>query len=63
MIASFRSKDTEILFSRGDPKMFRAIKAVALRKLDMLSAANTLEDLRIPPANRLEKLKSEGRAV
>lgn len=39
--------------------MFRAIKAVALRKLDMLSAANTLEDLRIPPANRLEKLKSD----
>lgn len=59
MIASFRSKDTEILFSGGDPKMFRAIKAVALRKLDMLSAANTLEDLRIPPANRLEKLKSD----
>ena len=59
MIASFRSKDTEDLFSGGDPKVFRAIKTVALRKLDMLSAANRLEDLRIPPANRLEKLKGD----
>ncbi len=39
--------------------MFRAIKAVARLKLDMLSAANTLEDLHIPPANRLEKLQGD----
>ena len=33
------------------------VQRVALRKLRMLDASETLEDLRIPPANRLEKLK------
>lgn len=36
---------------------WRAIASVALRKLSYLHAASALEDLRVPPANRLEKLK------
>lgn len=37
------------------------IQHVALRKLRMLDAATSLEDLRVPPANRLEKLKGDRR--
>jgi len=37
----------------------RAIQQVALRKLRMINNAKNLNDLRIPPANRLEKLKGE----
>lgn len=58
MIASFGDRDTEALFRRErvkrlDSRMLR----VALRKLLMLDAAATLDDLRAPPGNRLESLK------
>lgn len=59
MIADFRCKHTRALFEGESPARFRAIAAVALRKLDMLDAATQLEDLRIPPANRLEALKGD----
>ena len=60
MIADFRCKHTRALFEGGEtPARFRAIASVALRKLDMLDAATQLEDLRIPPANRLEALKGD----
>ena len=59
MIASFRCKETRSLFDGGTSHRFQAFSAVALRKLDMLDAAVSLDDLRIPPANRLEALKGD----
>ena len=63
MIRSFKSKETEKIFARErSHKLPQDIQQVALRKLRMLNRAFTLQDLRIPPANRLEKLlgKREG---
>jgi proteic killer suppression protein len=59
VIQSFRCKHTEALFEGGHPRRFRAIEAVATRKLSMLDAARTLEFLRSPPGNRLEALKGD----
>ena len=60
MIRSFRDKDTERLFHREPVRKLRhAIQRVALRKLVQLDAATTLEDLRVPPGNRLEKLAGD----
>jgi proteic killer suppression protein len=57
VIRSFRCKETEKIFSRQvSRKLPRGIQQVALRKLRMLNRAVTLQDLRVPPANRLEKL-------
>ncbi len=57
MIRSFADKETariyNQLFSR---KLPQAIQKVALRKLIMIDNAETLEDLAVPPANRLEAL-------
>lgn len=57
MIISFSCRETEKLFAGDCPRRFRAIERAALRKLDMLDAAERLDDLRAPPANRLEALK------
>ena len=58
MIRGFAGKSTERLFRDGVcPARWRAIEAVALRKLDMVDAAVRLDDLRSPPGNRLEALK------
>lgn len=58
MISSFKDKEAERIwrgeFSRRLP---REIQEVARRKLRMLNAARAVQDLRIPPANRLEALK------
>lgn len=60
MIRSFRYKETEKLFhGRFSAKLPQAIQLVAVKKLNMLYAAQTLDDLRIPPANRLETLHGE----
>ena len=59
MICSFRDKATEELFRGGSPRRLRTIGPVAARKLDMLDAAEDLDDLRAPPGNRLEKLKGD----
>jgi len=57
MIKGFRSKETEKLFFRQTSSRFSAdVQRRALRKLLLLDAAERLEDLRIPPGNRLEKL-------
>ena len=57
MIQGFADKETEALYRHGAcHRQWRAFKAVALRKLDMIDAASTLGDLRSPPGNQLEKL-------
>ena len=61
MIRSFRCKDTERLFQRGPVRRFRAVESVARRKLEMIDAAQTLQDLKVPPGNRLEALKGDRR--
>jgi len=62
VIRSFKSKEVEKIFNRERSRKVRSdIQQVALRKLRMLNRVATLQDLRVPPANRLEKL-SGGRA-
>ena len=56
MIRSFKDADTETLFRLGRVRRFANIERPALRKLKQLDLARRLEDLRAPPANRLEKL-------
>ena len=59
MIKSFSCKDTQALFEGNNPRRFRAIQAVAERKLTQLAAAATLDFLRAPPGNRLEALRGD----
>ncbi|MDH4268069.1 MAG: type II toxin-antitoxin system RelE/ParE family toxin [Deltaproteobacteria bacterium] len=60
MIKSFKDVETEKVFSRRlSRRLPTDIQQVALRKLRMLNSAVTLDDLRIPPANRLEKLTGD----
>ncbi len=60
MIRSFADPETALVWSgRRSRKLPPDIQAVALRKLRMLNQARTLADLRVPPANRLERLKGE----
>lgn len=60
MIRSFACKETEALFCRNRVKKIPInIQSVALRKLRMLDAAINLDDLKIPPGNRLEQLKGD----
>lgn len=60
MIRTFKSKETAKIFNRQRSRRLPLnIQAVALRKLRMLNRAVTLQDLRVPPANRLEKLKKD----
>jgi toxin HigB-1 len=60
MIRSFKSKEAEKIFNRERSQKLPAdIQQVALRKLRMLNRAVTLQDLRVPLANRLEKLAGD----
>lgn len=59
MIRSFRGKDTEALFNDQSVSQFRAIERVARRRLLYLHRAVRLEDLKVPPGNRLEALKGD----
>ncbi len=56
-IKSFKSADTESLFKGARVKRFVNIESVAMRKLAMLNRASRLDDLRVPPGNKLEALK------
>jgi len=57
VIRSFRSADTERLFQDLGVPRFRSIERVARRKLLLLHRSASLQDLRVPPGNRLEALK------
>jgi proteic killer suppression protein len=60
VIKSFKCQETERLFSgRFSRRLPRDIQRLAARKLEMLAAASQLKTLRIPPSNRLEKLKGD----
>ena len=57
MIESFKCKQTERVFRREySRKLPNAIQRLAFRKLRMLNRSSTVDDLRIPPGNRLEAL-------
>jgi proteic killer suppression protein len=57
MIQSFSDRDTEELFRTESNRRFVSISRVALRKLIQMNQAGRLDDLSVPPGNRLELLK------
>jgi proteic killer suppression protein len=62
MIRSWRRRQVETFFVIGRVPAragWAAVERIARRKLDMLDAATRIEDLRIPPGNRLEALKGD----
>jgi len=59
VIKSFRCADTERLFHRESVRRFKAIERQALRKLDVLDAAQDLRTLSTLPGSRLERLRGE----
>lgn len=62
MIQSFGDADTEKVWRREHVRRFgSALQRIANRKLLIVDAAETLNDLRVPPGNRLEQLRG-GRA-
>lgn len=62
MIKSFKDIEAEKIYNRVRSRRLPSdIQQVALRKLRMLNNAGSLADLRIPPANRLEKLRGDRR--
>jgi len=63
MIRSFKDREAQHVFKRErSRKLPDTLQRVALRKLRMLNRAMNLRDLRVPPANRLEKMKGDNRA-
>lgn len=60
MIKTFADKETKKIYSqRFSKKLPQSIQRIALRKLIMIDNAQNLEDLRIPPANHLERLEGD----
>jgi proteic killer suppression protein len=60
MIESFKCKETEKIFYRQfSKKLPHGIQKIAFRKLRMLNRSSNIQDLRIPPANRLERLSGK----
>ena len=60
MIRSFRDKETEKVFQREDSRQLpSALQRQAQRKLAILDGAEKLQDLQVPPGNRLEKLRGD----
>ena len=57
VIRSFKERDTKRLFADETVPRFRAFETVARRKLLLLNAAGRLDDLKVPPGNRLESLR------
>ena len=60
MIRSFKDRETEkVFYLQVSRRLPQDIQQVALRKLRMLNNARALQDLSVPPANRLEKLSGD----
>ena len=59
MVKTFHCKKTQALFYGECPRSFKAFARIAERKLQMLDDAYSIEDLRIPPGNRLEALRGD----
>jgi proteic killer suppression protein len=60
VIRSFQDKETERIWKRQRARQLDdGSQRIALRKLLILDAAEVLGDLRVPPGNRLEKLKGD----
>ncbi len=60
MIKSFKDKETEKLYLTGRSRKFDiAVCKIGLRKLDYLNASHSLNDLKLPPGNKLEALKGD----
>jgi len=60
VIKSFGDRDTERLFARDPVRRYAAqLRRVMLRKLVAIDAAEALDDLRVPPGNRLEALRGD----
>lgn len=59
MIVSFRNKEAERLNAGRRVKEYQAFERIALRKLRQLQIAKTIDDLRVPPGNRLEALHGD----
>ena len=58
-IRGFACAETQRLFETGKTRRFANIRAVALRKLDILNAASSVDDMRVPPGNMLEALRGD----
>ena len=59
MIRSFGDRRTEALFRDRRVRQFEGVARPAKRKLEMLNAVSRLDDLNVPPSNRLEKLRGD----
>jgi proteic killer suppression protein len=60
MIKSFKDREAERIYERRfSRKLPHDIQGIALRKMRMINNASSINDLRIPPANRLEKLDDD----
>ena len=60
MIINFSNKEAEKIFQRQfSRKLPENIQRIALRKLRMINRSSTIDDLKIPPANRLERLSGD----
>ncbi len=60
MIRSFNNKETEKVYNQVfSTKLPESIQKIALRKLIMIDNAESINDLRVPPGNRLERLSGD----
>lgn len=59
MIVTFKDPEAELIFTTGTSKRYGELARTAARRLGAISFAKSLEDLRSPPGNRLERLKGD----
>ena len=59
MIRSFAEKQTRALFETGVSRRWNSIARAAVRKLVQVDSVTTLDELNVPPGNRLEALKGD----
>jgi proteic killer suppression protein len=59
VIKSFAEKRTRALFETGKSRRWNSIARVAVRKMVQIDSATTLDELNVPPGNRLEALKGD----